>query len=340
MRLLAQKEIGMRIRRHTTVVLLMLFLSLSNLFAAENGAGQRQAVPDGARKAAELFPETAGSLSLREKVSARPAGLGVELVTYDVMQGEKRIGEVTRIVSLMPEEPAAAVDMLVRYDDNGAVLGIVPLKAWQDAAGSPDITRLLWSFRGKDPRIDAAALTNMIAGVAAGTALADGMAPPAPEGGYPLTVKQLLLEPGARLPALKVTDLGGKLFDLSTYNTSKLLIVFLSPDGPRSGEMAQAIESLAAPAPGNRKVPLLHVIAAPAEAAAAYAGTLGLKSPAAADPAGLLARMFQVPYTPYLFLFNRGILTAPVRWEGEQALRDSLKAFLNDGTSGVKGGAK
>lgn len=330
----------MNMSRHTAVVLLMLFLSLSTVSAAENSAGQRQAVPDGARKAAELFPEATGSLSLREKVSARRADLGVELITYDVIGEEKKAGEVTRIVSLMPEGPAATVDMLVRYDDNGAVQGIVTLKAWQDDAEAPELVRLLWSFKGKDPRINAAALTNMIAGVAAGTELTDGLAPPAPEGGYPLTVKQLLLEPGAHLPALKVTDLGGKQFDVSTSHNSKLLVVFLSPDSPRSGEMAQAIESLAAPALGNKKASLLHVIAAPAETAAAYAATLGLKSPAAADPAGLLARMFQVPYSPYLFLFNKGTLMALVRWEGEQALRNSLRAFLNDGTSGAKGAAK
>lgn len=321
--------------RHAAAAL-MLFLALTTLLCSESAAKERQGVPD-AGKVGELFPEAPGTLSLREKLGARLAELGVELVNYEVMQGGKKLGEVTRILSLSREGLAARVDLLVRYDDRGAVQGVVSLQPWQEGQ---ELTRLLWSFRGQDLRESSAALASMIAGVSAGTALTDGLAPPSPAGAYPVSVKQLLLEPGARLPALKVTDLTGRPFDSSLHQNSKLLISFLSPNSPRSGEMAQALERLTGPELRQKRVSLLQVISAPAGTADGYAKALGLNSPAAADPAGLLARMFQAPYTPYLFMFDRGVLTGSVGWEGEQRLQQQLREFLGGGLTRSQGGSK
>lgn len=324
-----------RVRAIVFVLLLAMMLSMESLAEQHDDIN-----PEAIGKVAELFPNAMGTFSLQEKVSIRLANLGVKLINYEVMLEGKKAEEVTRIVSLLKEGLAANLDMLARYDDKGVVQGIVSLRPWQEGGDQQDLTRLLGSLHGQDLRTNQAALVSMITGLAAGTALADGMAPPAPEGGYPLSVKQLLLEPGAQLPVLKVTDLAGKTFNSSTYKKTKLLISFLAPDNPRSGEMAQAVEKAAAQALRDKKVALLHIITAPEETAAGYVKTLGLQSAAAADPAGLLARMFQVPFSPYLFLFNKGTLTAPLTWEGEQRIQDSLRNFLDAGTSKLKGAAK
>jgi hypothetical protein len=319
--------------------ILVAFL-LATTLATVSLAQQHDSSAPAPAKVAELFPKATGTLSLQEKVGVRLDNLGVKLINYEVLLEGKKAGEVTRIVSLREEGLAANLDMLARYDVKGVIQGIVSLRPWPEGGEQQDLTRLLWSLRGQDLRTNQAALVNMITGLAAGTALADGMAPPPPAGGYPLSVKQLLLERGAKLPFLKVTDLSGKSFDSSTYRKSKLLISFLSPENSRSGEMAQAVEKVAAPAIRNKKVAVLHIISAPEETAAEYVKSLGLKSTAAADPAGLLARMFQVPYSPYLFMFNKGVLTAPVTWEGEQKLQGVFSQFLQEGGSTVKGASK
>jgi hypothetical protein len=296
--------------------------------------------PEAAGQIAELFPETTGTFSLREKVSARLGNLELKVVNFEVMREGKKIGEVTRVVSLLQEGLAANLDLLVRYDDRGAIQGIVPLKPWNEGVDNQGIARLLWSLKGHDLRTNNAALVNLITGLSAGTALTDGLAPPPPQGGYPLSVQQLLLEPGAQLPGLKVKDLAGKSFDASSYKQSKLLISFLSPDNSRSGEMALAVEKAAAQALRDKKVAVIHIVTAPAGTAADYVQTLGLKGIVAADPASLLARMFQVPYSPYLFMFDKGVLIAPLTWEGEQKLQHALRQFLNGDVSTAKGAAK
>lgn len=319
--------------------MLFAFL-LATTLATVSLAQQHDSSAPVTAKVAELFPEATGTFSLQEKVRVRLDNLGVKLINYEVLLEGKKTGEVTRIVSLREEGLAANLDMLARYDVEGAIQGIVSLRPWQEGGDQQDLTRLLWSLRGQDLRTNQAALVNMISGMAAGTALADGMAPPPPAEGYPLSVMQLLLEPGAQLPVLKVTDLAGKTFNSSTYKKTKLLISFLAPDNPQSGEMAQAVEKAAAQALRDKKVALLHIITASEETAAGYVKTLGLQSTAAADPAGLLAKMFQVPFSPYFFMFNKGTLTAPLTWEGEQKLQTSLRNFLNAGASGVKGATK
>lgn len=311
------------------------------MLATASFAQERDSLPlKAAGKVAELFPGVTGTLSLQEKVSLRLADLGIMLINYDVMLEGKKAGEVTRIVSLLEEGLAANLDMLARYDENGIVQGIVSLQPWPEGGDQQDLTRLLWSLRGQDFRTGQGALVSMLTGIAAGTALTDGMPPPPPQGGYPLSVQQLLLERGAQLPVLKVTDLSGKPFDSSTYSKSKLLISFLSAENARSGEMAQAVEKVAAQAIRDKKVAVLHIITAPEETAGGYVKSLGLKSTAAADPAGLFARMFQVPYSPFLFMFNKGRLSVPVTWEGEQKLQGVFSQFLKEGGSTAKGAAK
>lgn len=324
-----------RVRSIVFALLLVMMLSTGSLAEQHNDIN-----PEAAGKVAELFPNATGSFSLREKMSARLATLGVKLINYDVMLDEKKAGEVTRIISLSREGLAANLDMLVRYDEKSGVQGIVSLKLWKEGEVQDDMTRLLWSLRGQDLQKNNTALISLITGLSAGTALTDGLAPPSPEGGYPLNVKQLLLEPGAQLPSLKIKGLAGKSFDTSSNNKTKLLISFLSPDNPRSSEMAQAIEKTALRAIRDKKVSVIHIITAPVETAVEYAKTFGLTNVVAADPAGLLSRMFQVPYSPYLFMFNKGILTAPVTWEGEQSLQNAFSQFLNDSVSTVKGASK
>lgn len=323
-----------RVRAIVFVLLLAMMLPMESLAEQHDDLS-----PVAVEKVAELFPNVTGTFSLHEKVSARLPALGVKNINYEVILEGKKAGEVTRILSLTRESLAANLDILVRYDEKGSVLGIVALKQWKEGE-EQDIARLLWSLKGQDLRTNSAALVSMIAGISAGTALTEGLAPPSPEGGYPLSVKQLLLEPGAQLPALKVKTLSGKSFDSSNNKKSKLLISFLTPDNPRSGEMAQAVEKATAQALRDKKVTLLHIITADEETAAGYVKNLGLQSTAAADPAGLLARMFQVPFSPYFFMFNNGTLTAPLTWEGEQRLLNSLRDFQNAGPSRVKGAKK
>lgn len=319
---------------------LMLSLALGALLCSATVAQELQGPPAAAGRVAELFPETSGAFSLRERVTASLPEFGTRFINYDVLLGEKKVGEVTRILPLAQDGPSADVDLLVRYDDKGAVRGVTSLKPWRRDADAGDLPRLLGAFTGRDLRSDQARLSGMIAGISAGAAMADGMAAPSGRELAPAKVRQLLLEPGAQLPPLKVTDLNGAPFDAASRTPSKLLISFLSPDNPRSGDMARAIEAGAARELADQRVALIHIISAPADQAAGYAGAAGLRGRAAADPAGLLARMFRAPYTPYLFMFEGGTLAAPVAWEGEERLGAALRRFLHGAASGAKGGAK
>ena len=291
---------------------------------------QQESVPENiARKAAELFPEITGAFALSEKVSAQLADSGVKIINYNVTIGGKKVGEVSRIVSLIDEGIAASVDVLVRYDDKGKVLGIVPLKPWKaEDPDAQDISLLLLSLRGQDLRNEQASLNAMLNGISAGAALSDGMAPPAPEGGYPLNVRQLLLEPGTKLPSLKMKDLAGNDLDAFSYKGKKLLIAFISPDSVRSRDMARAIEAVAAGALKEKTLSVVYIISSTPEKAGEYANGLALKGAAAADPAGILSKMFMVPYSPYLFMFDKGILTAQMKWEGESTLQKHFRQFL------------
>ena len=319
------------------VVAFALLISLPLVSTA-----QQESVPeDIARKAAELFPEITGAFALSEKVSAQLADIGVKIINYNVLIGGKKVGEVSRIVSLIDEGIAANVDVLARYDDKGVIQGIVPLKPWKAGSmeypGSQDISFLLLSMKGHDLRNQQASLNAMLNGISAGAALSDGMAPPAPEGGYPLTVRQLLLEPGTKLPSLKMKDLAGNDIDASSYKDKKLLIAFISPENARSRDMTQAIEAVTAGPLKQNSVSLIYVISSTPEKSREYSNGLGLNGVSAADPAGILGKMFMVPYNPYLFLFDKGVLASQLKWEGEGALREQFSQFLRAGNRGARG---
>lgn len=287
---------------------------------------QQESVPeDIARKAAELFPEITGAFALSEKVSAQLAEIGVKIINYNVLIGSKKVGEVSRIVSLIGEGKAANVDVLVRYDDKGTVQGSVPLRPWKEGE---DMNFLLLSLKGQDLRSQQVSLNAMLNGISAGAALSDGMAPAVPEGGYPLTVRQLLLEPGTKLPTLKMKDLAGNDLDASSYKNKKLLIAFISPDSVRSRDMTRAIEAVAVGALKEKTLSVVYIISSPPEKASEYANGLGLKGAAAADPAEILSKIFMVPYSPYLFMFDKGVLTAQMKWEGDEKLAGSLRNWI------------
>ena len=279
-------------------------------------------------KAIGLFPEARGPYELRFKSDIRMHHLGFQIINYTFLAGGKEAGGVTRITSVIQEGVGSNVDVLARYDDQGKIMGIINLKPWKEGQKEMGIEPLVAFLIGKDPSRYVDAIMILAAGLASGAKMADVQAPPPPPKDFVLDLRQKILEPGARLPALKAKDLTGKDFDTSLFKDRPLVMVFTSPNCVRCDDMIHALATGLPLLDKKRMVTPVYLITSEEAEARNYVKRLGIKETAIAEPMDQVSRLFQVPFKPYILMFDKGQLKYNVLWENEERLLGYLYLLI------------
>jgi len=302
------------------VVILIIALSASLAFA-KSAEQPGDLTPELLAKIGILFPGAKGPFGLKFKTEMIMNDLDLHIGNYNFIAGGKEAGPLTRITSLVPERKTGNLDAFVRYDDKGNVMGIVSLVGLDEIFG---ISTLSMFFNGKDPRQYKDDLTALMNGLGAGASSVDASIKQAPPRTYPLEVKQRLLAPGDKLPGLKARDINGKDFDTAQFRDKSLIMVFASADCLRCDDMIQAVEKGIS---GSGKVTAAYIVSSDAGSTRSYMERLEAKGMAISEPADYAARVFQVPYKPYVFMFDRGVLKYASPWKGEADLGGQLQGF-------------
>jgi len=271
-------------------------------------------------KAIGLFPEAKGPYEMRFKSDIRMHHLGFQITNYSFMAGGKEAGGVTRVTSIIHEGVASNVDVLARYDDQGKIIGIVNLKPWKEGQQEIGIEPFLAFLIGKDPTKYIDAIMILTAGLASGVKMADVQAPPPPPKDFVLDLRQKIFEPGATLPVLKAKDLTGKDFDTSAFKNRPLIMVFTSPNCIRCDDMINALAKGLPLLDKKRMVTTVYLITSEEADARNYVKRLAIKETAIAEPMDHVSRLFQVPFKPYILMFDKGQLKYNVLWESEERL--------------------
>lgn len=289
---------------------MLLFLTL---YATSGwGAGSFPLTPAQQERAGTLFSEVSTPIAFTESSDLWVQNGGFHLVTYRANSAGKELGEATRVLSLMPKTGPGSVDVVARMGDGGRVLGIVSL---DDGEEGRSLYPLLVFLNDRDPKELQSPLTMLLNGLAAASGSVAKSHEPARI--YPLEVKQKLLAPGDRLPAVKLTDVSGAPLDTADFADKQLVISFTAEQCIRCPEMTRALERVAG------RVATVGIHAADPETSRAYGAELkGMVT--VADPAGQLARLFLVPYSPYLMVSAKGVVTYSGPWEGEGRLLSLL----------------
>ena len=303
------------------VVILIIALSAS-LAVAKPAEEPGDLPPELLNKIGILYPGLIGPFGLKFKSQMIMNDLDIHVGNYDVIAGGKPAGPVTRITSLDPERKTGNLDAFVRYDDKGNVMGIASLVGLDEIFG---ISTLSMFFKGKDPRQYKDDLTALMNGLGAGASSNDAAIKPPPPKTYPLEVKQRLLAPGDKLPGLKAKDIDGRDFDTAQFRDRSLIMVFAAADCLRCDDMVRAIETIVSK--GNGKGTVAYIVSSDAGSTRSYMEGLEAKGRVISEPADYAARVFLVPFKPYVFAFDRGILKYASAWKGEADLANNLQGL-------------
>jgi peroxiredoxin len=251
--------------------------------------------------------------------------LDLHVGNYEFSAGGKEVGPLTRVTSLAQDRKTGNLDVFVRYDDKGNVMGISNIVGLDETFGTSLISHF---FTGKDPRQYKDALTILVNGLSMGARTVDPSVKKE-EKVYSLQVKQKSLAPGDKLPGLKAKDIDGKDFDTAQFKDRPMIMVFASADCLRCDDMMRAVEKGVS---GGGKIATVYIVSADASVTRSAMERTGAKGTAVSEPADYAARVFQVPYKPYIFMFDRGVLKYASPWNGEADLGGQIQ--------GLKGGKK
>ncbi len=273
--------------------------------------GQDVSVPPALlTRAMAMFPAAAPPVQMTYRVDVRLNHLGVAVTNYSVSDATGELGVVSRIQSF----PGATVpvDCLVLCDKDGRMVKAANLTPWKIAGRNVDVSGLLKVMAGynmEEMKQPLGVLCNGMALAAKAGAMEQLAKPPA---GYTLNLEHKILVPGAALPKITIPTLAGTSLDSAKLAGAPLIVAFVSMHHTRSDGFVAMLENgrrlmAANPAVGAamKQVRVLYVVGGKAADVAEFAKGVRLGAElVAADPADTVQKLFQVPFKPYVLMFD------------------------------------
>ncbi len=322
------RDVGPRTTVGTRLGLALLLLILPLAARGQNLTAE----PGMLDQALRLFPEAKtapGPFRLEFKADVRMHASGFEVRNFALLSGERSLGMVSHVKSILPEGLGSQVEYLVCYDARGQVVDLVPLREWRVGEQVVDIEPLLSFLRGKDPQQVQQAVLILMSSVAAAAGTQTMKPPAGPPKGYTVNLEQKILTPGAKLPPLKSKDLNGNDFDSTALGDKPLVLVFCSPRSQRCPEMAAATEELLTWPRLKDRVHLVYIVIGTDAEVHTFATQNKLSGTVLADPTNQLSMLLKVPFKPYALFFDaQGELKMNVYWTEKPKLAGCLFQLL------------